>query len=79
MSEARQTVFRPLDPAFLDDPYPIYAWLRDHHPVVWASTPALGYTGFWFISRYADVAAGLKDNRFGREAAMHHMIRNSQT
>lgn len=69
MSEARQTVFRPLDPAFLDDPYPIYAWLRDHHPVVWASTPALGYTGFWFVSRYADVAAGLKDNRFGREIA----------
>ncbi|MGH7030603.1 MAG: cytochrome P450 [Stellaceae bacterium] len=69
MSEARQTVFRPLDPAFLDDPYPIYAWLRDHHPVVWASTPAPGYTGFWFVSRHADVAAGLKDNRFGREIA----------
>ena len=69
MSDARQTVFRPLDPAFLEDPYPIYARLRDDRPVAWASTPAPGYTGFWFVSRYADVAAGLKDNRFGREIA----------
>ncbi|MBN8874786.1 MAG: cytochrome P450 [Rhodospirillales bacterium] len=64
---ARQTVFRPLDPAFLEDPYPTYARLRDEHPVGWAATPAEGYAGFWFVSRYADVAAGLKDNRFGRE------------
>ena len=69
MSGARQTVFRPLDPQFLDDPYPTYARLRDEHPVAWGSTPAMGYAGFWFISRYADVAAGLKDNRFGREIA----------
>lgn len=67
MSGARQTAFRPLDPGFLEDPYPTYARLRDHHPVAWGSTPAVGYAGFWFVSRYADVAAGLKDNRFGRE------------
>lgn len=69
MSVARQTVFRPLDPAFLEDPYPTYARLREKHPVAWSATQAVGYTGFWFISRYADVAAGLKDNRFGREIA----------
>lgn len=69
MSAARQTVFRPLDPGFLDDPYPTYARLRNEHPVGWAATPAVGYAGFWFVSRYADVAAGLKDNRFGREIA----------
>ena len=69
MSVARQTVFRPLDPAFLEDPYPIYARLREKHPVAWSATQAVGYTGFWFVSRYADVAAGLKDNRFGREIA----------
>ena len=69
MSGARQTVFRPLDPEFLEDPYPIYARLREQHPVAWSSTRAVGYTGFWFVSRYADVAAGLKDNRFGREIA----------
>ena len=67
MSAARHTVFRPLDPGFLDDPYPTYARLRDEHPVGWGATPAIGYAGFWFVSRYADVAAGLKDNRFGRE------------
>jgi cytochrome P450 len=67
ISAARQTVFRPLDPGFLENPYPIYQELRDDHPIAWASTPAIGYTGFWFVSRYADVAAGLKDNRFGRE------------
>lgn len=69
MSAPRQTVFRPLDPHFLEDPYPTYARLRDEHPVGWAATPAVGYAGFWFVSRYADVAAGLKDNRFGREIA----------
>ena len=69
MSGARQTVFRPLDPEFLEDPYPTYARLREQHPVAWSSTRAVGYTGFWFVSRYADVAAGLKDNRFGREIA----------
>jgi len=69
MAAPRQTVFRPLDPAFLEDPYPIYARLREEHPVAWGATQAVGYAGFWFVSRYADVAAGLKDNRFGREIA----------
>ena len=54
-------------PGFLEDPYPTYARLRDQHPVGWATTQAIGYAGFWFVSRYDDVAAGLKDNRFGRE------------
>jgi cytochrome P450 len=64
---AARTVFRPLDPEFLADPYPTYERLRNEHPVGWAATPAIGYAGFWFVSRYGDVAAGLKDNRFGRE------------
>ena len=65
----RQTAFRPLDPAFQDDPYPTYRRLREQHPVAWASTPVQGYVGFWFVSRHAEVTAGLKDNRFGREIA----------
>lgn len=69
MSVPRRTAFRPLDPAFLADPYRTYAQLRTEHPVAWATTPAMGYAGFWFISRYEDVAAGLKDDRFGREVA----------
>ncbi len=67
MSGARKTAFRPLDPGFLENPYATYAGLRDDHPIAWAATPVEGYAGFWFVSRYADVAAGLKDNRFGRE------------
>jgi cytochrome P450 len=69
MAMARRTVFRPLDPDFLDDPYPTYDRLRQDHPMAWAATPAIGYAGFWFVSRHADVTAGLKDNRFGREIA----------
>lgn len=69
MAFARRTVLRPLDPGFLADPYPNYARLRAEHPIAWASTPATGYAGFWFVSRHADVVAGLKDERFGREVA----------
>jgi cytochrome P450 len=64
-----KTVFRPLDPAVREDPYPTYRWLRDAHPIAWATTPASGFIGFWFVSRYDDVFAGLRDNRFGREIA----------
>ncbi|SFK44647.1 cytochrome P450 [Falsiroseomonas stagni] len=69
MSGLRRTVFRPLDPDFVEDPYPTYDRLRREHPIGWATTPAQGYAGFWFVSRYADVNAGLKDDRFGREVA----------
>ena len=42
------------DPAFLADPYPSYAWLREHSPV-----HHLG-AGYWLVSRYHDVAHVLK-------------------
>lgn len=71
MRNNAKTVFRPLDPAVREDPYPTYAWLRRDHPVAWATTPASGFLGFWFVSRYQDVFAGLRDNRFGREIARH--------
>jgi cytochrome P450 family 130 len=44
------SVFDPLDPAFLVDPYPGYAWLRDHDPVHHHRAPA-----FWALSRFEDV------------------------
>src|SRR3546814_13294730 len=40
---------------------------RPGHPFAWSTTPASGFLGFWFVSRYDDFAAVLKDNRFGRE------------
>jgi cytochrome P450 family 142 subfamily A polypeptide 1 len=35
---------------YVSDPYPTYAWMRDHEPVYWDATNEL-----WGISRYDDV------------------------
>lgn len=45
------------DPAFVADPYPTYAALRDRCPV--AHTDAYG--GFHLLSRYDDITAAIKD------------------
>lgn len=63
------TLFYPLAPENRADPYPTYARLREQAPVAWSSAPVPGFWGFWFVSRHADVLAGLKDPRFGREIA----------
>jgi hypothetical protein len=55
--------FNPLDPAFIADPYPFYHHLREVAPVF--KTPM----GFWLLTRYEDVAASLKDRRFGKDFA----------
>jgi pimeloyl-[acyl-carrier protein] synthase len=57
----------PFAPEFLIDPYPIYHYLRTNDPVHWTSSPAMGDWGFWWLTRYADVIAALKDPRLGRE------------
>lgn len=54
---AAPIVFDPYDYAFHEDPYPLYARLRDeapvfHNPDVW----------FWALSRHEDVMAALKDS-----------------
>jgi cytochrome P450 len=54
-------VFNPLDPAFIADPYPFYHRLRETAPVY--KTPM----GFWLLTRYEDVAFGLRDKRFGKD------------
>src|SRR5471030_311870 len=56
-------VFNPLDPAFIADPYPFYHRLRETAPVF--KTPM----GFWLLSRYDDIAASLRDRRFGKDFA----------
>ena len=55
--------FNPLDPAFIADPYPFYHRLRQTAPVF--KTPM----GFWLLSRYEDIAASLRDRRFGKDFA----------
>ena len=42
--------------AIMEDPYPIYRRLRDTAPVFWSES-----WNAWVVSRYADVAASLKD------------------
>ncbi|HLT36398.1 MAG TPA: hypothetical protein VK034_08930, partial [Enhygromyxa sp.] len=42
-------------PAANDDPYPIYAYLHEHAPVV-----RVDEVGLWLVSRHEDVAFALK-------------------
>jgi len=51
--------FNPLDPEAHKDPYPQYRRLREHDPML------RGPLGYWVLSRYADIAAVLRDPRFG--------------
>jgi hypothetical protein len=59
--------FDPLHPAVLRHPYPYYAYLRTHDPIHWGSAADAGAEGRWYVTRFADVAAILKEPRFGRE------------
>lgn len=49
-----ELIFNPLEPGFTDDPYPHYRQMRDGDPV--HEHPF----GFWFVSRYEDVATLLR-------------------
>ena len=49
-------------PRFVTDPYPLYRWLRDHHPV--RTDPIAPVT---VVTRYADVQTMLKDGRFRKD------------
>ena len=53
--------YEPGSPAFIADPYPVFARLRADHPVI--HDPA---TDQWLVSRFADVGALLRDRRLGR-------------
>lgn len=52
----------------LGDPYPLFAWLLEHHPAHW-SDPLHG----WFICRHADVMQGLLDPRLSSDRASVNM------
>ena len=53
--------YEPGSPAFIADPYPVFARLRADHPVIHDPT-----TDQWLVSRFADVGALLRDRRLGR-------------
>ncbi|MGA1156917.1 MAG: cytochrome P450 [Ilumatobacteraceae bacterium] len=53
--------FRPNDPEFLDDPYPVLSALREATPVFRNEV-----TGQWMLTRFSDVHETLRDRRLGR-------------
>jgi len=55
------TAFDPTSAAFIADPYPAYAELRKQRPVWYDEA-----TEHWFLARYDDVNALLRDRRLGR-------------
>ena len=63
--------FAPNDLAFIADPYPTYAELRDTAPVLYDEA-----TDHWLVSRYEDVNALLRDRRFGR--TYHHIATHTE-
>jgi unspecific monooxygenase len=58
----RSVSLDPRDPAFFNNPYPAYHAIRSATPVFfWEQY------GFWCFARHAQVAALLRDRRFGRQ------------
>jgi cytochrome P450 len=52
-------VYDPFDASFQADPYPAYAWLRDHEPVHHHRSDGRA-PSFWAISRFDDVWAAVR-------------------
>ncbi len=54
---------------FAADPYPAYAWLRDHQPVRRTRLPS-GVEA-WLVTRYADARQALADPRLSKDPGHH--------
>ncbi|MFG2329348.1 cytochrome P450 [Streptomyces sp. NPDC048604] len=54
---------------FATDPYPAYAWLREHAPVHRATLPS-GVEA-WLVTRYGDARQALADQRLSKNPAHH--------
>ena len=54
---------------FAGDPYPAYAWLREHSPVHWTKLPS-GVEA-WLVTRYADARQALADGRLSKNPEHH--------
>lgn len=61
MAPPGDLAFDPWAPAFLDDPYPAYAELRERGRVHWFEP-----TKQWLVPHHADVSALLRERRLGR-------------
>ena len=67
-----QIAYDPFDPATRENPYPVYARLRDEEPV-----HRVEGLGLAVVSRYADVRAILKDPRSFSSRAMRDLFSQS--
>ena len=56
MTAERLIAYDPYDHTIQDDPFPVYAELREHAPLYRNEEH-----GFWALSRHADVLAALRD------------------
>jgi cytochrome P450 len=65
--------YEPFSTAVRDDPYPIYARLREHAPLHWAEA-----AGVWCVSRHADVVAVLRAPDAFSSDAMRTMLIGAQ-
>ncbi|MFI9467481.1 cytochrome P450 [Streptomyces sp. NPDC052492] len=54
---------------FAANPYPAYAWLREHAPVHRTKLPS--GVDAWLVTRYADARRTLADNRLSKNPAHH--------
>ncbi|WP_329582975.1 cytochrome P450 [Kitasatospora sp. NBC_01250] len=54
---------------FAADPYPAYAWLREHAPVHRTTLPS--GVDAWLVTRYADARQALADARLSKNPAHH--------
>ncbi|MFE7569522.1 cytochrome P450 [Streptomyces sp. NPDC057539] len=54
---------------FATDPYPVYAWLREHAPVHRTALPS-GVEA-WLVTRYVDARQALADARLSKNPAHH--------
>ncbi|MFK4154848.1 cytochrome P450 [Streptomyces fungicidicus] len=61
MTALSDLAFDPWDPAFVADPYPAYAELREQGRVRYFEP-----TNQWLVAHHADVSALLRDRRLGR-------------
>lgn len=57
------------DRSFAADPYPAYAWLREHSPVHRTELPS-GVEA-WLVTRYADARQALADQRLSKNPEQH--------
>jgi cytochrome P450 len=59
--------YDPLQPEFQEDPYAVYRRYREADPVHWGVPSTPRAEGSWYLFRYEDVTAALRDPRLGRE------------